>query len=136
MAHISFSSSIFVIFVVNFFATSYSFLSKSQIKPSKAYIISMRNANNNDNNDIIRTDSLSLKQQISPIFLRSAIALLVAIPTLAKIPNDAYAVAPSEEKYLDALATLITCKKVLESVDQYIEVQVRLYSSMTISCLY
>jgi hypothetical protein len=35
----------------------------------------------------------------------------------------ALAAAPSEEKYLDSLATLLTCKKILESVDNYIEVQ-------------
>ena len=66
-----------------------------------------------------------MRGKVSPI-LRSALALLVAIPTLAQtatVNSRAMAAAPSEDKYLDALATLITCKKVLETVDQYIEVQ-------------
>ena len=83
------------------------------------------NDNNNDYNLIAATESSSMRKNISPV-LRSALALLVAIPTLTQTVSynsRAVAAAPSEEKYLDALATLITCKKVLESVDQYIEVQ-------------
>ena len=80
----------------------------------------------NNNYDLVATTaSASMRGKVSPI-LRSALALLIAIPTLTQTATKnsrVMAAAPSEEKYLDALATLITCKKVLESVDQYIEVQ-------------
>jgi hypothetical protein len=81
--------------------------------------------NNDDYNLIAATDTAMMRKNVSPV-LRSALALLVALPTLtqtASYNSRVLAAAPSEEKYLDALATLITCKKVLETVDQYIEVQ-------------
>ena len=86
---------------------------------------SSANDNNNNYDLVVTTEVGSLRGKVSPFF-RSALALLVAVPTIANtvtINSRVNAAAPSEEKYLDALATLITCKKVLESVDNYIEVQ-------------
>lgn len=99
--------------------------SLKQRRTSHSLELGSANDNNNDYNLIAATESSSMRKNFSPI-LRSALALLVAFPTLtqtASYNSRAVAAAPSEEKYLDALATLITCKKVLESVDQYIEVQ-------------
>jgi hypothetical protein len=66
--------------------------------------------------------SSSMHNKASPFFGSTVAVLGLA---LASMPSKAFAApaAPSEDKYLDSLATLIVCKKVLESVDNYIEVQ-------------
>lgn len=120
----SFIVTILIVFLVTDFANGFAFQPKLKFRSLATRYCSTTD-NNNDYNLVATTETASLRGKISP-FLRSAFALLVAIPTItntAAINSRANAAAPSEEKYLDALATLITCKKVLESVDNYIEVQ-------------
>ena len=104
-------------------ASGFSIQSKSQCRAS-VIRMSSNNDNNNNYNLVSTNEAASLRGKVSPFF-RSALALLVAMPVLTNTiaTNSRANAAPSEDKYLDALATLITCKKVLESVDQYIEVQ-------------
>lgn len=112
-----------LIFVATDLTNGFTFSSRLSCRSSSSVQWGSGNDNNNNYNLIATTESASQYGKVAPI-LRSALALLIAVPTLTQTVNSrAMAAAPSEEKYLDALATLITCKKVLETVDQYIEVQ-------------
>jgi hypothetical protein len=112
-----------LIFVATDLTNGFTFSSRLSCRSSSSVQWGSVNDNNNNYNLIATTESASQYGKVAPM-LRSALALLIAVPTLTQTVNSrAMAAAPSEEKYLDALATLITCKKVLETVDQYIEVQ-------------
>eukprot|EP00596_Hydrurales_sp_CCMP1899_P006214 CAMPEP_0119034784 /NCGR_PEP_ID=MMETSP1177-20130426/1798_1 /TAXON_ID=2985 /ORGANISM="Ochromonas sp, Strain CCMP1899" /LENGTH=221 /DNA_ID=CAMNT_0006992487 /DNA_START=98 /DNA_END=763 /DNA_ORIENTATION=- len=73
---------------------------------------------NNDNYDLFPQEASGRNS-----VFKSLMSALVVVPTLTAAGTIALAAAPSEEKYLDSLATLLTCQKVLENVDNYIEVQ-------------